>query len=47
MDVRAIVELVKQTPEIQRAVDIIDAQLERMPVMPEDQNRHLCQLLWL
>lgn len=36
MDVRAIVELVKQTPEVQRAVDIIDAQLERMPIMPED-----------
>ena len=36
MDVRSIIELVKQTPEVQRAVDIIDAQLERMPIMPED-----------
>jgi hypothetical protein len=36
MDVRAIVELVKQTPEVQRAVDIIEAQLERAPIMPED-----------
>lgn len=36
MDVRSIIELLKQTPEVQRAVDIIDAQLERMPIMPED-----------
>lgn len=36
MDVRSIVELVKQTPEIQRAVDAIEAQLARTPVMPED-----------
>ncbi len=36
MDVRSIVELVKQTPQVQQAVDIIDAQLERMPIMPED-----------
>lgn len=36
MDVRAIVELVKQTPQIQQAVDIIEAQLQRAPIMPED-----------
>ena len=36
MDVRSIVELVKQTPQVQQAVDIIEAQLERMPIMPED-----------
>lgn len=36
MDVRAIVELVKQTPQIQQAVDIIEEQLARTPVMPED-----------
>jgi len=36
MDVRAIVELVKQTPQVQQAVDIIEAQLSRAPIMPED-----------
>lgn len=36
MDVRAIVELVKQTPQVQQAVDIIEAQLARAPIMPED-----------
>jgi hypothetical protein len=44
MDVRAIVELVKQTPEVQRAVDIIDAQLERMPIMPEDLDEIIAML---
>lgn len=44
MDVRAIVELVKQTPEVERAVDIIDAQLERMPIMPEDLDEMIAML---
>lgn len=36
MDVRSIVELVRQTPQVQQAVDIIEEQLARMPIMPED-----------
>ena len=36
MDVRQIVELVKQTPQVQQAVDIIEQQLDRAPIMPED-----------
>lgn len=36
MDVRTIVDLVKQTPQVQQAVDIIEAQLARAPIMPED-----------
>jgi hypothetical protein len=36
MDIRAVVELVKQTPQVQQAVDIIEAQLSRAPIMPED-----------
>lgn len=36
MDVRQIVDLVKQTPQVQQAVDIIEAQLARAPIMPED-----------
>lgn len=44
MDVRSIIELVKQTPEVQRAVDIIEAQLERMPIMPEDLDEMIAML---
>jgi hypothetical protein len=44
MDVSAIVELVKQTPQVQQAVDIIDAQLERMPIMPEDLDEMISML---
>jgi len=44
MDVRSIVELVKQTPQVQQAVDIIDAQLERMPIMPEDLDEMISML---
>lgn len=44
MDVRSIIELLKQTPEVQRAVDIIDAQLERMPIMPEDLDEIIAML---
>lgn len=36
MDVREIVGLVKQMPQVQKAVDIIEAQLARAPIMPED-----------
>ena len=36
MDVKQIVDLVKQSPQIQQAVDIIEAQLARAPIMPED-----------
>ena len=36
MDVRQIVDLVKQTPQVQQAVDVIEAQLARAPIMPED-----------
>ena len=44
MDVRSIVELVKQTPQVQQAVDIIEAQLERMPIMPEDLDEIIAML---
>ena len=36
METRAIIELVKQTPQIQQAVDVIEEQLARSPIMPED-----------
>lgn len=36
MDVKQIVDLVKQSPQVQQAVDIIEAQLARAPIMPED-----------
>lgn len=36
MEMRAIIELVKQTPQVQQAVDAIEAQLARSPIMPED-----------
>jgi hypothetical protein len=44
MDVRQIVDLVKQTPGIQQAVDIIEAQLERAPIMPEDLDEIISML---
>lgn len=36
MDMQSIIELVKQSPQVQQAVDILDQQLERAPIMPED-----------
>jgi hypothetical protein len=36
METRAIIELVKQTPQIQQAVDVIEEQLARSPITPED-----------
>lgn len=36
METRAIIELLKQTPQIQQAVDVIEEQLARSPIMPED-----------
>ena len=44
MDVKQIVELVKQSPQVQRAVDIIEAQLARAPIMPEDIDEIIAML---
>lgn len=44
MNVREIVDLVKQSPQVQRAVDIIEQQLARSPVMPEDIDEMIAML---
>lgn len=44
MDVRQIVDLLKQTPQVQRAVDLIEQQLARAPVMPEDIDEMIAML---
>lgn len=36
MDLQTIVNLVRQTPQVQQAVDAIQRQLARTPIMPED-----------
>lgn len=36
MDFKTIVDLLRQTPQVQQAVDVIERQLQRMPIMPED-----------
>lgn len=44
MNVREIVDLVKQSPQVQRAVDIIEQQLARSPAMPEDIDEMIAML---
>lgn len=36
MDLQTIINLVRQTPQVQQAVDAIERQLARAPIMPED-----------
>ncbi len=44
MDVRQIVDLVKQSPQVQQAVDVIEQQLARAPIMPEDIDEIIAML---
>lgn len=38
MDIQALIDSVKQLPQVQKGVDIIEQQLNRAPIMPEDLN---------